>query len=158
MNKFLLILLFSVVFTGCNYCVRNQPGGQEYFQIREIRLSDADEAARQFSSYTIEKQIDIYLFGIKYVHPNDNSGAQLLANQGSQKLPHIFKRIQAANSELEIAYLVEVVELINRQNCCVTDNEIEMLSQIGSTLTSEFQRARFEAAFSKIKLNKKGRS
>lgn len=136
------------MFSACVIFSRFQPGGKEYEKVKES--NSTNEAREQFNSYPVDKQIDIYLFGLKYVEPDDNSSQKFLLVDGDRKLPTIIQRIRDADEEFDKAYLMEVVSLINRDCNCVSEEQKANLSEIGSSLKDTYHRARFQRALEKL--------
>jgi len=142
--SFLAISLLSscVIFSSLH------AGGREYDELKEAK--NTKDAQKQFNSYPVEKQIDIYLFGLKYVEPDDSSAKKFLVYDGKRKIPTIIQRVQDTNEEFDKAYLMEVVALIDKDCNCVSEDQKAILYQVGLSLKDRWHRSRFQQAFEEL--------
>jgi hypothetical protein len=138
----------SIVFCSCVLFSRFQPGAAEFEKLKEA--TSTEEAREQFNRYPVGTQIDIYLFGLKYIEPDDNSTQKFLVDDGEKKVSTIIERIRDTNEEFDKAYLMETVSLIEKDCDCVTEDQKAMLFQIGSSLKDRYHRRRFQQAFEQL--------
>ena len=106
----------SIVFCSCVLFSRFQPGAAEFEKLKEA--TSTEEAREQFNRYPVGTQIDIYLFGLKYIEPDDNSTQKFLVDDGEKKVSTIIERIRDTNEEFDKAYLMETVSLIEKDCDC----------------------------------------
>jgi len=137
----------STVLCSCVWFSRFHAGRVEYEKLKEARSTE--EARKQFNSYSVKTQIDIYLFGLKHIEPDDSSSKKFLVDDGEKKIPTIILRIRDTDEEFDKAYLMEVVSLINKDCRCVTEEQKEILFQIGSSLKG-YHQGRFKQAFEEL--------
>jgi hypothetical protein len=123
-------------------------GGREYDELKEAKSTG--EAREQFDRYPVEKQIDIYLFGLKYVEPDDSSAKKFLVNDGERRIPTIIQRVQDTDEEFDKAYLMEVISLIDKDCNCVSEDQKAILFQVGLSLKDRWHRSRFLQAFEEL--------
>jgi hypothetical protein len=147
-KKHMPIFIIWVLACSCVLFSRFHPGGAEWEKLREAKSTE--EVRERFNSYPVDKQIDIYLFGLKYIEPDDSSAQEFLVNDGERKLPTIITSIQNSHEEFDKGYLMEVVTLINKDCNCVTDDQKERLYNIGGSLKNSFHRSRFQQAFDEL--------
>src|SRR4051794_16140524 len=114
-------IAISTVLCSCVLFPRFHAGGAEYEKLRESKSTE--EARERFNSYPIRTQIDIYLYGLKYIEPDDNSTQKFLVDDGEKKIPTIIQRIENSSEEFDKAYLMEVISLINKDCNCLTDDQ-----------------------------------
>ncbi len=128
-TKIPLILLITVFLVSC----ADRPGGKEYREITKIPIANEDEVKAKFTSYPIEKQLDIYLFSQCCVEGNSYPLMWLLTNDGEEKnmIPHIVKRIDESNdptgknnliNTIDKANLMDPLELIDIKCKCIADS------------------------------------
>jgi hypothetical protein len=141
-------IAISTVLCSCVLFPRFHPGRAEYEKLRES--NSTEEARERFNSYPIRTQIDIYLYGLKYIEPDDNSTQKFLVDDGEKKIPTIIQRIENSSEEFDKAYLMEVISLINKDCNCLTDDQKERLYIIGESLKDSFHRSRFQQAFNEL--------
>jgi hypothetical protein len=144
----LTFLAISMLFCSCVLTSRFHAGASEYDTLTGAK--SPAEAEELFSAYPIEKQIDIYLFGLKYVEPGDSSTQKFLVKGGAAKLPTIIHRIQDANGDFDKAYLMEVVARIDKDCNCVTDDQKSALSRISFSIKNGYHRGRSLRAFEEL--------
>lgn len=148
-RRYTIFFAVSLLLSSCFLPSSFHAGGVESEKLRQTKNSA--EAEELFNSFPVDKQIDVYLFGLKYIEPDDNSTKKFLVKDGSKRLPTILRRIRSSDSEFDKAYLMEVVSLINKDCGCVTDEEKAELSEIGSSINDRYHRNRFNRAFDELK-------
>lgn len=109
------ILTTIILFLSCAKSL----GQREYLEIEKLPES---ERLSKFSSYPVEKQIDIYLFSKLYTEGGSGTYGRYLASNGTNKLPNIVKRLDESNDLLVKIELIHTIELINGHCLCVAGN------------------------------------
>ena len=150
MSRIVILALLTTLSCSCYLFSTPRPGAKEYYEIKEMATSDIDGIRPKFESYPVETQIDIYLYGLKYVEPDDNSSLKFLIEGGERKVPNIMKRIESTDIEFDKAYLMEALASINNDCGCITFAQVEKLSEIERGLKNPSHRSRFERALKKI--------
>ena len=118
----LLMLIFSsfqvacFVFDGKDKWLK---GELEYF---EVKKNPQSERSDKFNSYPAEKQVDIYLFGMRYVAPADVVFREYLKVNGEAKILYLVEAIRNTDYPLERGYLVVAINEIDRECKCVANN------------------------------------
>lgn len=133
-----LLLLFLLCSFGCVDMTR--PGAEEYFEISKTMSADNTAAIRKLSSYPINKQIDIYLFGNCCVEGGGGWIGALFTKNGEEKIPFIIKRIEVFPDDIrnKVA-LIEALHEINRDCHCLKQHPeyIEILENVGERIKTE---------------------
>lgn len=121
--KLVISIIFIVMFVTQISCGLfsnwNMPGASEY---REISRSNRTERKARFNSYSIEKQIDIYLFAMCCVEPSDVEFESYLIVDGESKLPHLTERIKLLKDSRDKGNLIGAIYEIDRDCNCVANN------------------------------------
>lgn len=128
MSKILVIAFLISTFIFVNSCDRyclNHPGRKGYEEIIEIPSSDKEKQLRKFSSYPVETQIDIYLFGELCVEGNPLPLEKFLAYEGEEKVTIIAERLDKER-HWQKALLIKVLAIINGKCKCVSNNPYVM--------------------------------
>lgn len=152
----LLLFLVGFVLTSCRGIRIWQPGSSEYYSIIRVSKTDRKKALQEYLALPVNRQIDTFLYGVKYVEPNDVSIGEFLVLDGCQKLPSLYERIEGNSEEIDRAYLMEIVEQIDEHFGCVEVSDVERLSRAGADLNNYYHRQRFAAALDRLR-EKKGR-
>ncbi len=150
MNRILILALLSALSCSCHIISPQPRGGKEFHELKEMSTSDIDSIRRKFESYPVNTQIDIYLYGLKYVEPDDNSSLKFLIEGGEMKVPYIIKRIESTDFEFDQAYLTEALASINNDCRCITFDQVESLSEIERGMKNPSHRSRFGRAIQRI--------
>lgn len=116
--KICIILTMIIFLVSCEV----RPGRKEYIEISKIPISNENEVLAKFSTYPVEKQIDIYLFSQCCVEGNSYPFLWYLATDGKNIIPYIVKRIVESNNPQDKANLMEVLDLIEMKCKCVAEN------------------------------------
>jgi hypothetical protein len=117
-TKIYPLLIIIIFLAGCV----SQPGKKEYLEIAKIPVSNESERLAKFSTYPVEKQIEIYLFAQYGVEGGNESFLRYLAFDGQNKIPAIIARIDAADDPGFKALLMRVLDFIDENCGCVADN------------------------------------
>ena len=130
MKKILITLLFLTLVTCCNIYRENQPGAKEFNEILKIPIEDDAERLRKFLSYPVDKQVDIYLYGMDSIAPSYTHFGDFLAYEGEDKVPYILERIKTSKEDSHKFYLMEIIRKINRNCNCVKNEDLEELESV----------------------------
>lgn len=101
---FVLFLFGVTLVKGC------EPVPSEYKAFFALDWERQQEEARNFP---IEKQIDYYLAGKKYVHPPSSTLLYVVAERGKSAVPALLVRMKNEDSDSAKVYLLEVVRNIH---------------------------------------------
>lgn len=116
----IIFLAMLVTQVGCGLISDwNLPGASEY---RAISRSNRAERKAMFNSYSIEKQIDIYLFAMCCVEPSDVEFETYLIVDGESKLPHLTERIKLLKDSRDKGNLIGAIYEIEKDCNCVANN------------------------------------
>lgn len=134
LNACLVLVLGSLSFSGCNFQCRNQPGGREYRELSKLYSDGNLEPRRRFSSYSIDQQIDIYLYSRKCA--DDTRIEPLLIADGERKIDSILRRTGEEPHLPSKGYLVSVLIRVNTFCRCISrdSNAVQALERIGVEL------------------------
>jgi hypothetical protein len=119
-----IILLPFLLLSSCSICLL-QLGRSEYFEIGRIPLKNHAERLNKFSSHSVEKQLDIYLFASKCIENPSIKG--LLAETGDNKISEIVKRIQDSLTAEDKYYLIEALTDLQSRCNCIKQETVEVL-------------------------------
>lgn len=132
----LVCVCFSLTFSSCDYC-SYETGKKEYYEVINHSKTESSNAGmiQRFSSYPIEKQIDIYLYARNC--PDNPSIEPLLVKDGEGKILAIVERIKTADRVLDKVYLLGVLSSINIKCKCISkDSEaIQSLETVEKELS-----------------------
>lgn len=133
----LLLLLGTLLFSGCNFPCRNEPGGREYRELTKLYSDGNMQARHQFSQYSFDQQIDIYLYSRTCA--DDTRIEPLLVAGGERKIDSIVRRIQENPHLPSKGYLVGVLIRINTQCRCIPrDSEtVQALERTSAELDND---------------------
>lgn len=148
MNDFLhclklIFLTLIFTFTSCGlYICDYKIGKNEYYQFVEIQSDNLDELYQQFSYYSVEQQIDIYLYAQRC--PDNPQIQKFLMNNGENKVPAIVERISKESVENKY-HLMRVLIAINWEcNCIKKDSEvIKRLESVQPQMSSDNDNIRY---------------
>ena len=110
-------LLFSVACIHtikCNF----SDAAREYNEIYKIPRQNKAKRLQKFSQYSIEKQIDVYLFARSCA--DDPQIGPLLYENGEKRIPNIVERVEVTETIFDKAQLVALLLGINKDCQCIT--------------------------------------
>ncbi|PYT00900.1 MAG: hypothetical protein DMF63_04325 [Acidobacteria bacterium] len=111
--EFVFLLLLVVFASGC----RCQPGERDY---RELERLPASERSRAFSSYSTDRQIDVYLFSENYVEGGVDTYFRYLADNVEGNKAEIAQRIQKTSSFKFKTDLIRLLDFADQRCGCVS--------------------------------------
>ena len=122
-----LLTLFILAILGCP----KQPGQDEFIEIERIPNTVENERLVKFSSYPIDRQIDIFLFAQINLAGKRDTYMRYLANDGPTKKRHIAIRINLTDRASFKTNLIGVLDFIDLNCACVHDDAevMELLIQ-----------------------------
>lgn|SRR5690554_5403813 len=110
----------------------------------EMLLSERE---RVFVTYPMETQIDIYLEGVKKVHPPAVGLGLLIAESGERAVGPILSRLATTEDDYEEHYLLYVLGLISCNHYDLSGNE-EVIRRAGEAVSTMDRYWRERAAVS----------
>ena len=136
-------LLFSLLFFGAALTHLCEPVPAEYKAFFSQDWARQKEEAKGFS---LEKQIEYYLAGRKYVHPPSSTLLYVIAQRGKAAIPALVERMKNERSDAPKVDLIEVVRNINDFHDDVSGDKdlIEQLRTIASGMYDAGRKARAE--------------
>lgn len=133
----LLILFFTLCSFGCiDYFM---PGAKEYYEISRTMGADNTVANKKLSSYPVEKQVEIYLYGNCCVEGGAWIGA-LFRREGERKIPYIIQRMEVFPDDIRNKEaLIEALYLIDKDCQCLKKSPeyIKILEVVGEKIKTE---------------------
>jgi len=78
-------------------------------ECRQFFALNLEQRHREFRTYPIDKQLDVYLCAMR-VEPPDTSLANDIADRGSEAIPLVLARMKSVKSEVEQEILIQVME------------------------------------------------
>ena len=107
-------------------CLAQQPGRDEYIEIGRISKENQQERLAKFSSYSVDRQIDVYLFAQTFVEGSNEDYGRYLAHNGAAKKREIALRIDSTDRMSFKTDLISVLYLIDL-NCECVSNDTEIM-------------------------------
>lgn len=108
-------LLSIVLLKGC------QSIPPEYDAFFSQNLEQQRQQARGFP---VEKQIEYYLAGKRYVHPPSSTLLHVIAERGEEAVPPLLKKMREADNDSDRLELLDVIRNINEFHSKLNDDEI----------------------------------
>ena len=141
--SWILIALLSWVFFGCG----PPPECSQFFAL------NLEQRHRDFRSYPIDKQLDVYLCAIK-VEPPDESFANDIADRGTEAIPFVVAKLKSAKSEVEQESLIHVLEVLSDRGYLRNRKDVvaEISNVIDSMRISQIRESSLES-LKKIQIN-----
>lgn len=142
---FIVISFLATFFlVGCN---RIPP---EYRAFLERSTVEQHEVMRKLP---MDKQIDYYLAGMRYMEPPQMGLADDIAKEGKQALPFLVKRLRDEKDEKNQADLIFVFEIMHGRYYKLKDETgvLNLLQQTADNMKDTFQKGRGEEALKYIR-------
>ena len=142
-----LFIFGSLLVNGC------EPVPSEYKAFFTLDWERQQEEARKFP---IEKQIDYYLAGKKYVHPPSSTLLYVIAERGKSAVPALIVRMKNERSDSAKLHLLEVVRNIHdfHENLSREKEIIEQLQEIVVGMSDANRKATAERMLTDIVENR----
>jgi len=130
LNYVKLIFLFLLfTFTSCDlYFCSYETGAKEYKEFVETPSNNLDEMYQQFSRYSVEQQIDIYLYARNC--PDNPQIQKFLVKDGENKIPAIVERIK--KERIRDKYFLMTILLDINRNCGCIKKDSEIIKTLES--------------------------
>jgi hypothetical protein len=126
LGTFLSVNLILVSWSGC----ASIPAQYKPF----LELPEGKQRV-EMRSYPIDRQVELYLAAMRYVHPPPIGLAEEVAKGGKEKLPailNLLKEEKDTNNQENIIYVLEVMH-----GCCYDlHNEKEVIGYLQETLSN----------------------
>ena len=147
-------ILFTLLFFGIALVKGCEPVPNEY---KAFFALDSDRQREEAKKFPIEKQIDYYLAGKKYVHPPSSILLYVIAEQGKSTVPALLIRMKNEESDSAKVHLLEVVRNIHAFHDDLRDETevIEQLRVVVSEIKDAARTARAEAMLNDIIENRR---
>jgi len=147
-------LLFGLVFLGVAFTQACQPVPAEY---KTFFSQDWERQKEQAKTFSIEKQIDYYLAGRKYVHPPSSTLLYVIAEHGKAVVPALMERMKNEPSDAAKVDLMEVIRNIHDFHDDLSGDKdvIGQLRSIISKIQDPPRKARAEELLTDIVENRK---
>lgn len=114
----ILLLFYFLCILGC--AGFNRPGFKEYNVVDRTRGANNMASIEKFSSYPIDKQIDMYLIGTCCVEGGGGWTTPYLIRDGEEKIPSIVRRIEVFPDDIrDKAALISALVSINKECQCL---------------------------------------
>lgn len=142
-------LLFSLVFVGAALTHACHPVPPEY---KTFFSQDWERQKEQAKAFSIEKQIDYYLAGRKYVHPPSSTLLYVIAEHGKPVVPALMERMKNEPSDAAKVDLLEVIRNIDDFHDDLSGDKdlIEQLRSIISKIQDPQRKSRAEELLADI--------
>jgi hypothetical protein len=107
-------LLSICLLIGC------EPTRPEY---AAFFTQDVEQQRKQAKGFPVEKQIDYYLAGKRYVHPPSSVLMYVIAERGKEAVPPVLKKMKEADNDSDRLELLDVIWNINEFHAKLNDDE-----------------------------------
>lgn len=132
LRSILALVLTCAGIAGCGRCMPNSPSSRvESF----FRLPPTDQV-RQFGSYSIDEQYELYEFGNRVVHPPATYLARPFAEQGPHVVPFLVEKLRRTNDGAEVRDIALVFSEANAGGLHDFTSEAEPLQILEKKATS----------------------
>lgn len=111
-----LAFLFLLTFTSCDDC-EYRKGVKEYREFVDAPFVGIEEGSQRFSTYSIDQQIDIYLYARGC--PDNPQIDKFLVKNGEKKIPIIVERIKSEDRLSDKRNLISILIDINQKCKCI---------------------------------------
>lgn len=144
----LILALAALLFSGVPSCARLSAECEDFFMKTPFEQSEA-----RFRTYPIERQLDLYLCGMK-VHPPAIGFAYIIAERGEDATPFIVAKLKSVNDEKEQDDLIYILEVMsNRGHLHGRGDIIDEIRQVVMRMRVDIIRERSLEALRKIEAN-----
>ena len=116
----------------------------QYREFFELPFEQQHEEMRRLPT---DKQIDIYLVGMSYVHPPQVGLADDIAKKGREAIPFLVKRINEEKLDTRRADLMYVLQLMHHTHYDLRDERdvLQQLKSVAAEMKDPYEKARAEA-------------
>ncbi len=137
------VVLGVVLVKGCESV---PPEYSAFFKL------DWEQQREQARTFPIEKQIDFYLAGKKYVHPPSSTLLYVIAERGKSAVPDVLNRMESEQSDAAKLYLLEVIHNIHSFHDDLSGEKdvIENLRVVVSEMNDPNRKAKAEEILTEI--------
>jgi|SRR6267142_116746 len=108
MPKVIITALFQIILMSCLFFHGCEKRSQDCKDVIDL---PREQGYATFETYTIEKQLDVYLCAMN-IEPPDLGLADLIAKRGESAIPSVLERLRTTRREIDqedIIYLFEVM-------------------------------------------------
>src|SRR5688572_12142009 len=140
----ILVLLLSIGLSKS--CGAVPPEYDAFFSL------DTERQRQKAKDFSIEKQIDFYLAGKRYVHPPSSTLLYVIAERGKEAVPALLERMKQTKSESDKLDLLDVIRNINEFHVRLNDDEvlIDQLKDITAKMQDPQRKAEAEQMLTDI--------
>lgn len=148
------LLLVSLLLVGCVppqtlLAPREAPPAkyQEFFRLPLYRQG------QEIKNYSIEEQIDIYLYAVQKKHPPVLGFAYDIARSGAAAVPIVIQRLRDAQSDLtkaDLIYVFEAMAVLGSYDVKGDPEVMRALKEAVSTMRWEATKERSQASIQVI--------
>lgn len=121
LRNFVLTCLCCAIF-AC----QDTPGKKEFLQIEQIPDQKDNERTLKFSSYPVDRQIDIFLVSEISLAGKRDTYLRYLAKDGSSKVMSIAERLSVEQRASFRTSLIKALDLIDMECNCVHNDAVIM--------------------------------
>ncbi len=102
-------VVLCLAVAGCGLCVASHPGptASAFFRL------DITDQVKQFKTYAIEEQYELFEFGNQVVHPPAIYLAEPFAQRGPSVVPFLVKKLKDSGSGAEVRDIALVFSELN---------------------------------------------
>lgn len=147
-------ILFTLLFFCIAWLEACEPVPREY---KAFFALDWDRQREEAKKFPLEKQIDYYLAGKKYVHPPSSLLLYVIAEQGKSAVPALLLQMKNENSDSAKVHLLEVVRNIHAFHDDLRGDKevIKQLRGVVSGIKDAARKARAEEMLTDIIENRR---
>jgi hypothetical protein len=105
----LSIFCFLIAIQGCFFQSADTPFARDFFYATPKSHSHYDDMAERMEHYSLEKQYEIYLFGMQVIHPPVFEFADPIAKRGQEAVPFLIAKLTSADNDIEVTDILYII-------------------------------------------------
>lgn len=119
-NITLVVAFIAFLFlSSCTHSI----GRKGYDEINSIPKTDIEAVKSKFLQYSIEEQIDIYLYSKCCVEGNKYGLARFLIIEAESKIPYIVEKLNSTENIIDKTNLIRALKDINLACGCIANDK-----------------------------------
>ena len=117
MKKLKLSIVIVYFIAGCSLSTSFDR------EFRDFYLKPGEERAEEFAAYPIEKQYEIYMWGVRNFHPSPLHLAEVMGKGGMPSAIYVANRMAGTSDPVELSSALVVFEWMQLHGIPVCDNK-----------------------------------
>jgi hypothetical protein len=144
------MLCLSMLLVSCSLCLGCR---WQHSECQEFLDMPTQQQQSEFATYSLEKQLDVYLCAMK-VHPPYSSLANDIAERGDSAVPLIIEKMKTVKSDMDQFNLIYLLEVMSgRGTLRGRKDVVAEISQVIDGMKFDIVRERSLESLKKIEIN-----